>query len=155
MKKTFLKIMILFLLITIICNVNFAKYIEKIILKSETKIAKPIIEIEKEEKIIITKIDLEEQIEYKFKIKNFNEKEKSNIEFLYFIEILSDISNEQIDLKIIDLATNNGLELINNKTENIKINKEEYEREYKIQVKLKQENLNANINIKIGVVQNR
>lgn len=154
MKKS-LKIILIFLIILIINNKNIAKYIEKIDLFSNTKIAKPIIEIEKQEKILITKIDLEKEIEYKFKIKNYNEKQKSNIELLYFLEIQSDIQDEMVEVKIIDVLEDIEIELNNNRTENIKIENQKYEKEYKLIAKLKSENLNGKINIKIGVVQNR
>ena len=96
MKK---KIFIIFFVVLIINNKNIEKYIEKINIISETKIAKPIIEIENYEKIVITKIDLEKEIEYKFKVKNYNEDQVSNVRFLYYIEIESDISKELVEYK--------------------------------------------------------
>ena len=152
MKK---KIFIIFFVVLIINNKNIAKYIEKINIISETKIAKPIIEIENYEKIVITKIDLEKEIEYKFKVKNYNEDQVSNVRFLYYIEIESDISKELVEYKLIDLEENKEIELINNRTQNIKMLNEKYEKEYMLIAKLKEENLNGNINIKIGVVQNK
>ena len=152
MKK---KIFIIFFVVLIINNKNIAKYIEKINIISETKIAKPIIEIENYEKIVITKIDLEKEIEYKFKVKNYNEDQVSNLRFLYYIEIESDISKELVEYKLIDLEENKEIELINNRTQNIKMLNEKYEKEYMLIAKLKKENLNGNINIKIGVVQNK
>lgn len=152
MKK---KIFIIFFVVLIINNKNIAKYIEKINIISETKIAKPIIEIENYEKIVITKIDLEKEIEYKFKVKNYNEDQVSNVRFLYYIEIESDISKELVEYKLIYLEENKEIELINNRTQNIKMLNEKYEKEYMLIVKLKEENLNGNINIKIGVVQNK
>ena len=154
MKKSLI-IIIIFFIILIINNKNIAKYIEKININSETKIAKPIINIEQDEKIIITKIDLEKEIEYKFKIKNYNENEISNIEFLYYIQIESDITEELIDYKLIDLEEDKEIKLINNKTNDIKILNGKYEKEYKLIAKLKDEKLNGNINIKIGVVQSK
>ena len=152
MKK---KIFIIFFVVLIINNKNIAKYIEKINIISETKIAKPIIEIENYEKIVITKIDLEKEIEYKFKVKNYNEDQVSNVRFLYYIEIESDISKELVEYKLIYLEENKEIELINNRTQNIKMLNEKYEKEYMLIAKLKEENLNGNINIKIGVVQNK
>ena len=152
MKK---KIFIIFFVVLIINNKNIAKYIEKINIISETKIAKPIIEIENYEKIVITKIDLEKEIEYKFKVKNYNEDQVSNVRFLYYIEIESDISKELVEYKLIYLEENKEIELINNRTQNIKMLNEKYEKEYMLIPKLKKENLNGNINIKIGVVQNK
>ena len=152
MKK---KIFIIFFVVLIINNKNIAKYIEKINIISETKIAKPIIEIENYEKIVITKIDLEKEIEYKFKVKNYNEDQVSNLRFLYYIEIESDISKELVEYKLIYLEENKEIELINNRTQNIKMLSEKYEKEYMLIAKLKEENLNGNINIKIGVVQNK
>lgn len=152
MKK---KIFIIFFVVLIINNKNIAKYIEKINIISETKIAKPIIEIENYEKIVITKIDLEKEIEYKFKVKNYNEDQVSNVRFLYYIEIESDISKELVEYKLMDLEENKEIELINNRTQNIKMLNEKYEKEYMLIAKLKEENLNGNINIKIGVVQNK
>ena len=154
MKKS-LKIIVIFFVILIISNKNIAKYIEKINIISKTKIAKPIINIEKDEKIIITKIDLEKEIEYKFKIKNYNEDKVSSVEFLYYIQLESDILEELVNYTLVDLEENKEIELINNRTQNIKMLNEKYEKEYMLIVKLKEENLNGNINIKIGVVQNK
>lgn len=154
MKKS-LKIIVIFFVILIISNKNIAKYIEKININSETKIAKPIINIEQDEKIIITKIDLEKEIEYKFKIKNYNEDKVSSVEFLYYIQLESDILEELVNYTLVDLEENKEIELINNKTNDIKILNGKYEKEYMLIAKLKDEKLNGNINIKIGVVQNK
>lgn len=154
MKKS-LKIIVIFFVILIISNKNIAKYIEKINISSKNKIAKPIINIEKDEKIIITKIDLENVIEYKFKIKNYNETNKTNIEFLYYLEIETNIQQDLVELKLMNETKNEQLNLIENKTDNFKIPKEKFEAEYKLIARLKSENLNGNINIKIGVVQSK
>lgn len=154
MKKS-LKIIVIFFVILIISNKNIAKYIEKINIISKTKIAKPIINIEQDEKIIITKIDLEKEIEYKFKIKNYNEDKVSSVEFLYYIQLESDILEELVNYTLVDLEENKEIELINNKTNDIKILNGKYEKEYMLIAKLKDEKLNGNINIKIGVIQNK
>lgn len=154
MKKTLI-IIIIFFIILIINNKNIAKYIEKINIISETKIAKPIINIEKDKKIIINEIDLEKEIEYKFKIKNYKDDQISNVEFLYYIQIETNIQKELVEYVLIDLEKNKEIELINNKTSNFKISNIIYEKEFKLITKLKDKKLNGNINIKIGVVQNR
>ena len=155
MKKRILIIIIIFFIILIINNKNIAKYIEKINIISKTIIAKPIINIEQDEKIVITKIDIEKEIEYKFKIKNYNENEISNMEFLYYIELQTNIPERLVECKLVDLEENKEIELINNKTNEFKIKKKKYEKEYKLITKLKDEKLNGNINIKIGVIQNK
>ena len=154
MKKS-LKIIVIFFVILIISNKNIAKYIEKINIISKTKIAKPIINIEQDEKIVIKKIDIEKEIEYKFKIKNYNEDKVSSVEFLYYIQLESDILEELVNYTLVDLEENKEIELINNKTNDIKILNGKYEKEYMLIAKLKDEKLNGNINIKIGVIQNK
>ena len=155
MKKRILIIIIIFFIILIINNKNIAKYIEKINIISKTIIAKPIINIEQDEKIVITKIDIEKEIEYKFKIKNYNENEISNMEFLYYIELQTNIPEELVECKLVDLEEDKEIKLINNKTNEFKIVNGKYEKEYKLITKLKDEKLNGNINIKIGVIQNK
>ena len=152
MKK---KIFIIFFIILIINNKNIAKYIEKINIISKTIIAKPIINIEQDEKIVIKKIDIEKEIEYKFKIKNYNENEISNMEFLYYIDLQTNIPERLVEYKLIDIEEDKEIELINNKTNEFKIVNGKYEKEYKLIIKLKDEKLNGNINIKIGVIQNK
>ena len=155
MKKRILIIIIIFFIILIINNKNIAKYIEKINIISKTKIAEPIINLEQDEKIVIKKIDIEKEIEYKFKIKNYNDNEISNMEFLYYIELQTNIPEELVECKLVDLEEDKEIKLINNKTNEFKILNEKYEKEYKLITKLKDEKLNGNINIKIGVIQNK
>ena len=90
----------------------YAKYIDTIILKSETQIAKPIFIVEGTE---ISKINSINNVGYyDFYVKNYDENNISEIGFYYVIEVVTELNecikfelykgDEQIELK--DLKTN-------------------------------------------------
>lgn len=155
MNKKLIKIISIFLIIILINISVIAKYYQEIIIENKTKILKPIIEIEKDEKIQINNIT-ENLIEYKFSIKNYNEKEVNKVNMFYRIEIINTFQNENILLELYDENLNEKIELIENKTEYIKLPKEKIDSKYKLILNLKDEkNLNGKINIKIEVSQEK
>ena len=144
------------MIIIILINISvIAKYYQEIIIENKTKILKPIIEIQKDEKIQINKIT-ENIIEYRFCIKNYDEKEVNKVNMFYRIEIINTFQNENILVELYDENLNEKIELIENKTEYIKLPKEKIDSKYKLILNLKDEkNLNGKINIKIEVSQEK
>ena len=155
MNKKLIKINLIFLIIIMINIVVIGKYYQEIIIEGKTKILKPIIEIENDEKIQINNI-VENIIEYKFSIKNYNEEEVNEVNMFYRIEIISTFINENISIKLFDENLNKTIELIENKTEYIKLPIEKFDSKYKIILNLNDEKiLNGKINIKIEVIQEK
>ena len=143
-------------LITICINIGvIAKYYQEIIIESKTKILKPIIEIESDEKIQINNIT-ENIIEYKFSIKNYDDTEINKVNMLYSIEIINTFNNENIYYELFDENTNEKIELLENKTDYIKLPIEKFDSKYKLILNLNNEKkLNGKINIKIEVSQEK
>ena len=119
------------IVLIMLCGYSMAKCIDEYIIKGRMKVAEPILELESTPSIDIT--ETKNYGEYTFKIKNYNSKGKiteTNLE--YYIEISPNL--EKI-LNIELYQNNNKIELTNNKTEAIKISKEQKEeREYKIKI---------------------
>ena len=71
--------------------------------------------------------------EYVFKVKNYNEQNKlTETDLKYYIEILSD-ADDSVNIEL--YQGDNKIELTNNKTDYIKISKnQKEEREYKIKI---------------------
>ena len=155
MNKKLIKIILIFLIIILINISVIAKYYQEIIIEGKTKILKPIIEIQKDEKNQINNIT-ENLIEYKFSIKNYNEQEVNKVNMFYRIEIINTFINENILFEVYDENTNEKIKLIENKTEYMKFPIEKYDKIYKLVLNLNDEkSLNGEINIKIEVSQEK
>lgn len=127
----------------------------------ETQIAKAIIVLDKSE-MIEKKVNRNSfPIEYFFEIKNFDNKNNINeIDLNYKIEIQSAKKNFPIKYKLIDVDNNVELQLINNKTELLNLEKNQKEiRHFKIFVEWNDFDIDieladeTDINIKIEAVQ--
>ena len=110
-KKTLIAITVLITILLFVPKV-YAKYMDAIILKSNTQIAKPIFIVEGTE---ISKINSINNVGYyEFYVKNYDENNISEIGFNYVIEVVTELNesikfelykgDEQIELK--DLKTN-------------------------------------------------
>lgn len=108
-----------------------AKCIDEYIIKGRMKIAEPILEIENKPIINIT--ESQKYGEYIFKIRNYNNKEKiTETDLKYYIEISPKLDSS-IDLEL--YQNEDEIKLTDNKTEYIKISKDQKEeREYKIKI---------------------
>ena len=108
-----------------------AKCIDEYIIKGRMKIAEPILEIENNPIINIT--ESQKYGEYIFKIRNYNNKEKiTETDLKYYIEISPKLDNS-INLEL--YQNEDEIKLTDNKTEYIKISKDQKEeREYKIKI---------------------
>ena len=100
---TFLVLLLLF------GGYSFAKNIEETIIKANTIIAEPILEIENNPSININAT--ENTGTYIFKVKNYNENQTTQVDLKYYIEILNDVDKSiQFELyeneKLIDFDQN-------------------------------------------------
>ena len=83
-------IMIVFIVIILfLAGCSIGKSITDIILVSETEVAKPILEVKSNPEIDITASN--NIGEYEFRVLNYNEKELSEVNLKYFIEIKADV----------------------------------------------------------------
>lgn len=146
---------IISILLGIIVGSSMAKYQEEKIINVFASIAKPILEIEKQETFKITNTNYKDS--YLFEVRNYNEKEINEIEMEYYIEIISDAN----DILSFNLYKNQEkLELINNKTKKIDLNKENkdihmyrLDIEYDKEKDNSKENISKDLEIKIHAIQ--
>ncbi len=119
------------IVIIMLCGYSMAKCIDEYIIKGRMKIAEPILEIENNPIINIT--ESQKYGEYIFKIRNYNNKEKiTETDLKYYIEISPKLDNS-INLEL--YQNEDEIKLTDNKTEYIKISKDQKEeREYKIKI---------------------
>ena len=97
--------------ITFFSGVSIGKAVYNTNIKNNTKIAKPILEVEKDSEVIITEEN--KKGEYTFTIKNYNQAEEiSQVDLTYYIEILENDLDNAIqyqlykDNEIVDLKEN-------------------------------------------------
>ena len=117
--------------LVMLCGYSMAKCIDEYIIKGRMKIAEPILEIENGSIVDIT--ENKNYGEYVFKVRNYNNKEKvTETDMKYYIEILPKL-DKSINIEL--YQNENKIELEGNKTEYIKISKEQKEeREYKVKI---------------------
>ena len=124
--------LIIFIIILLMfCGYSMAKAIEEVVIKGNAQVAEPILVVENNPAIDIT--ETQNSGEYTFKIKNYNEQDKiTETDLKYYIEIISDADDS---VKIELYQKENQIKLNNNKTEFIKISKNQKEEiEYKIKI---------------------
>ena len=124
--------LIIFIIILLMfCGYSMAKAIEEVVIKGNAQVAEPILVVENNPAIDIT--ETQNSGEYTFKIKNYNEQDKiTETDLKYYIEIISDADDS---VKIELYQQENQIKLNNNKTEFIKISKNQKEEiEYKIKI---------------------
>ena len=114
-KKAIIYMIIIFVLLLILLSgYTFAKSINEYRLRAEGKVAEPVLLVESEEPVQLTK---ENGVgTYTFKVKNYDEDKVSEVDLKYYIEIIPKIS-EQVKYKLLK----NGIEIVlnNQKTEQI------------------------------------
>ena len=154
MKSFILSIIVIIML----CGYSMAKCIDEYIIKGRMKIAEPILEIENNPIIDIT--ESQNYGEYIFKVRNYNNKDKvTETDLKYYIEISPKLDNS-IELEL--YQDENKIELSDNKTEYIKISKDQKEeREYKIKIsydksnKIAVEDILEKIQVKVHTEQEK
>ena len=112
---------ILLIGITFFSGVSIGKAVHNTSIKSNTEIAKPILEVEKASEIIITEEN--NTGEYYFTVKNYNDAEEvSQVDLQYYIEILDDNIDKAIEYQL--YKENEKLDLQDNQTQKITLSKE-------------------------------
>lgn len=154
-KIVLLLLIIFIILLGILIGISFSKYQSKLEGQAIAKIAKPIIEVRKEQSLLVTA--LVPKVSYIFEVRNFKDDEINQIEMEYYIEIISN-ANEAINFKLYN--EEKQITLNNNKTEKIKLEKEERKaHSYRLEIiydKTKGEmekDINENVEIKIHSIQ--
>ena len=146
------------IVIIMLCGYSMAKCIDEYIIKGRMKIAEPILEIENNPIIDIT--ESQNYGEYIFKVRNYNNKDKvTETDLKYYIEISPKLDNS-IELEL--YQDENKIELSDNKTEYMKISKDQKEeREYKIKIsydknnKIAVEDILEKIQVKVHTEQEK
>ena len=146
------------IVIIMLCGYSMAKCIDEYIIKGRMKIAEPILEIENNPIIDIT--ESQNYGEYIFKVRNYNNKDKvTETDLTYYIQISPKLDNS-IELEL--YQDENKIELSDNKTEYIKISKnQKEEREYKIKIsydksnKIAVEDILEKIQVKVHTEQEK
>lgn len=159
-KDNKLKIIVLILLfftilLGILVGISFSKYQSKLTGEVFANIAKPVLEVRKEQSLLLTA--LAPKASYVFEIRNYKEEELNQVEMEYFIEIISN-TDESINFEL--YRGEEKIFLNNNKTEKIKLTKDEKQiHSYRLEItydKLKgtlEKDINENVEVKIYSIQ--
>lgn len=151
---------IVIILLGILVGISFSKYQEKMTAKGFAEIAKPVLEVRRQQSFEITA--LKPKAVYCFDVRNYKEKENNKIEINeiemeYYIEIISN-TEEEIQFNL--YQGEKRIPLNNRKTEKIRLSKEEQQsHSYRLEVtydkekSTKEENINAEVEIKIHSIQ--
>lgn len=148
-KILFFIIALLIILILLFMFKNtFASYVAKITGNSSSEVAMPIFILESSDKKILN--DENTEVDYYFKIKNYNENgERSQTNLSYFIEV-----SPKLDSSIVlTLYKDNKPIILNNqKTDYIEMTQERNEiHSYRLNVKYDREKTNSTIDIKENI----
>ncbi len=154
-KHIILVLLFLVILLGVFVGVSLAKYETQIQTKAFASIAKPILEIETQKSMLITA--LATKATYVFEVRNYKEEQLNEVEMEYYIEIISH-TDESIQFSLYRGET--LVPLTENKTENIKLTKEEKQvHSYRLEITYeeaktnKQEDIKGNVEIKIHSIQ--
>ena len=131
-QELFLIGIILIIGITFFSGVSIGKAIYDTNIKNNTKIAKPILEVDKDSEIIITEDN--RKGEYTFIVKNYNQIEEiSQVDLTYYIEILENDLDRSIQYQL--YKDDEKLELKENRTEEMMLYRDlKEEQKYKLKV---------------------
>ena len=80
-------LLLLIILLGIFIGASFAKYQRSVIGKAYANIAKPVLEIEREQSLFLTA--LAPKASYVFKVQNYKENELNEVDMEYYIEIIT------------------------------------------------------------------
>lgn len=154
-KIVLLLLLIFIILLGMLVGISFSKYQSKLEGQAIANIAKPVIEVRKEQSLLLTA--LAPKASYTFEVRNFKEEELNEVEMEYYIEIVSH-TDEAINFKL--FRGEEQISLNNNKTEKIKLTKEEKQtHSYCLEItydKTKGEigkDINENVEVKIHSIQ--
>lgn len=140
----------LIILIFFFSGFSIGKEFTKKDIKGNTKVAKPILEVENGSSLEINNSNKEGI--YEFKIKNYNEQgEKTEVDLEYYIEVLNDFENNGIEINL--FRNEQKIDINNNKTEKFILSKDEIKEDnYKLEV-LYNEDKNINMEDIISQLQ--
>ena len=131
-QELFIIGIILIIGITFFSGVSIGKAVYNTNIKNNTKIAKPILEVEKDSEVIITEEN--KKGEYTFTIKNYNQAEEiSQVDLTYYIEILENDLDNAIQYQL--YKDNEIVDLKENRTETMTFRKDlKEEQQYTLKV---------------------
>lgn len=154
-KIVLLLLLILIILLGILIGISFSKYQSKLEGKAIANLAKPVIEVRKEQSLLLTA--LKPKASYVFEVRNFKEDELNEVEMEYYIEIVTH-TDEAISFDL--YRGEEKIPLNNNKTGKINLTKEEKQtHSYRLEItydKTKGEigkDINENVEVKIHSIQ--
>ena len=134
---------------------SFSKYYSKINGKGFANIAKPLLELRREESMLLTA--LAPKASYVFEVRNYKEDELNQVDMEYYIEIISH-TDEAIKFSL--YQGENLIPLQENRTQKIKLTKEEkqahsyrLEMVYDKEKAAKEKDINENVEIKVHSIQ--
>lgn len=154
-SKIFLLLLLLIILLGILIGISFAKYQSTVAGKTFASIAKPILEIRKEQSLLLTA--LAPKASYVFEVRNYQEEELNQVEMEYYIEIISH-TDEAIQFTLYRGDT--LIPLKNNQTQTIKLGKDKEEtHSYRLEITYDKtkgnlgKDINENVEVKIHSIQ--
>lgn len=154
-KIVILILLILTILLGILVGISFSKYQSKLIGQAFANVAKPVLEVRREQSLLLTA--LAPKASYVFEVRNYKEDTLNQVEMEYYIEIISN-TDEAIDFAL--FRGDEEIPLRNNKTEKIKLTKEEKQtHSYRLEITYDNtkgelgKDISENIEIKIHSIQ--
>ena len=157
------EIIIILLLLTImiifgmLVGISFSRYESKIVGKGAIEIAKPIIEIERQQSIIAEVTAQNPKATCLFEVHNYNENNLNEVEMEYYIEIISN-TESMIEFEL--YKDEELIQLNNNKTEKMTLVKDEEQSDkFKLNITYDSEkntsnsDINESIEIKVHSIQ--
>lgn len=149
-KEIFIIFIVLIIFVCFFSGFSLGKEFSGKDINGKTEVAKPILQVENGSCLEINNSNREGI--YEFKVKNYNEQgEKTQVDLEYYIEILNDIENSGIELKLFKNDQEIGMN--ENKTEKFILSKNETKEDnYKLEV-LYDENKNINMEDIISQLQ--
>lgn len=155
-KKITILILLMFtILLGIFVGISFSKYQSKLIGQAFANVAKPVLEVRREQSLALTA--LAPKASYVFEVRNYKEDELNQVEMEYYIEIISN-TDEAINFAL--FKENEEIPLNNNKTEKIKLTKEEKQtHSYRLEITYDStkgeigKDISENVEVKIHSIQ--
>lgn len=118
-KITILILLILIIILGILVGISFSKYQSKLIGQAFANVAKPVLEVRREQSLVLTA--LAPKASYVFEVRNYKEDELNQVAMEYYIEIVSN-TDEAINFTL--FKGDEEITLNNNKTDKIELTKE-------------------------------
>ncbi len=149
-KEITIIFIVLVILIFFFSGFSMGKGFSKKDINGNTEVAKPILQVENGNSLEISNTN--KKGTYEFKVKNYNEQgETTQVDMEYYIEILNDLENRGIILKL--FKNEQEIEINKNKTEKFILAKNQMEEDnYKLEVTY-DENKNTNMEDIINQLQ--